>query len=81
MVVTSPKNITSPLKPEPGSEESSEEEPEYVNQYSLIFPSQRNPEADYEKFFAHSEKCYAKFTGSWGKQSKEEAAKAQAEKE
>lgn len=41
-IITSPKNITSPAKVEPASDESSESESEYQNQYTLIFPSQRN---------------------------------------
>lgn len=39
-VWTTPKSIISPLqKREPASEESEEEESEYVNQFTLIFPS------------------------------------------
>ena len=80
--ITSPKAISSPTKvPEPEEDESSESDSEYVNQYSLIFPSTRNTQLDYDKYLEHSEKCYAKFTGSWSKNSKEEAAKALAEKE
>ena len=75
-VITSPKNIVSPQKAEPGSDESSESESEYVNQYTLIFPSERNPQQEYDKFFAHSEKCYAKFTGSWVKPKEDAVAKA-----
>ena len=70
------------MKAEPGSDESSESESEYVNQYTLIFPSSRNTQIDYDKYLDHSEKCYAKFTGSYSnKNNREEAAKAQAEKE
>jgi hypothetical protein len=47
----------------------------------LIFPSVKNTQLDYDKFLEHSLKCYEKFTGSYSKNSTEEAAKALAEKE
>jgi arsenate reductase-like glutaredoxin family protein len=47
----------------------------------LIFPSARNAQVDYDKFLDHSLKCYEKFTGSYSKNTGEEAAKALAEKE
>ena len=69
------------MKPEPASEDSEEEDKEYVNQYTLIFPSEKNTQIDYDKFLEHSLKCYEKFTGSYSKNTTEEAAKALAEKE
>jgi hypothetical protein len=37
-----------------GDSEEEEEDDEYQNQYSLIFPSDRNTETYYQKFFDHS---------------------------
>jgi len=38
--------------------DESEVNDEYTNQYSLIYPSYRNTEAEYNKYFLHSQKCY-----------------------
>lgn len=56
--------------------EEEEEEDEYQNQYRLIYPSERNTETYYQKFFDHSQKCYEQFTGSYSKK-KAETAKAE----
>jgi hypothetical protein len=71
----------SPIKQEPASDDSEEEETEYQNGYQLIFPSARNTQEEYDKYLEYSQKCYEKFTGSYSKNSKEEAAKALAEQE
>ena len=33
----------------------------------MIYPSDRNTEKYYQKFFDHSQKCYEQFTGSYSK--------------
>ena len=76
--------ITSPKKPgcyeeeeedkEAASEASEEEERDYENQYTLIFPSTRNPEYQYDEYLAYATKCYEKFTGSYSKESRDAAA-------
>lgn len=38
--------------------EEEEDDDEYQNQYKLIYPSERNTESYYQKFFDHSQKCY-----------------------
>ena len=46
------------------SESEEESEPDYENQFQLIYPSYRNNEVEYEKYFQHSQKCYEQFTGA-----------------
>lgn len=47
--------------------EYDEEDDEYQNQYTLIYPSHRNQESNYQKYLDHSQKCYEQFTGSYSK--------------
>lgn len=48
----------------------------------MIYPSSRNTEFEYEKYLAHSTKCYERFTGSYSKETRDAAAaKAKHEQE
>ena len=77
--ITSPKKVVSDNEDEEavgGASEGSgdEEQGEYENQYTLIYPSARNTENEYDKYLAYATKCYERFTGSYSKESRDAAA-------
>jgi hypothetical protein len=49
-----------------------DEEEKHHNQYRLIYPTEKNTEAYYEKFITHSQNLYEQFTGSYSKKKTEE---------
>lgn len=54
------------------SEEEKESEEEYHNQFTLIYPADRNPQEKYERYIEHAKRLYEQFTGSYSKKKTEE---------
>ena len=41
-----------------------------MNQFNLIFPSERNTEAEYQPFMDYAQQCYEQFTGSYSRKTR-----------